>query len=229
MIGLWFVVFCEKKEYLGTEKTLVEIGPGTGSLMTVIVNTFRQLQMLEGLTINMIEVSPFLRKLQQKTLNELLLNKDILMEFAEQDDKPYEEIYNEELGFRIRWFSSFDQYKDFDLKNDNTQPHLFLCHEFFDALPHHKFKYKNGNWHEIMIDKKRTLLEEVSGIEKLDKNHFEEVLSEKNTESVSSILKPEYRFSNAKEQEGQEIEVCPIGTLIRLIIRKCHCREDRQN
>ena len=73
MIAVWIMTALknynpkDKKSLLGDLQTinLVEIGPGTGIMMTDIFNTLKQFQPnLQNIHVNLIEASPNLRKMQ---------------------------------------------------------------------------------------------------------------------------------------------------------------------
>lgn len=79
IIGIWCVNFLEKSNFLKHNKrvSLVEFGPGRGTLMMDIIRVFHQFGLLKGLELNFIEYSPFMRKLQQENITKLLQKMDI--------------------------------------------------------------------------------------------------------------------------------------------------------
>ncbi len=77
MIAVWLMTALknynakEEKSLLGDLQSinLVEIGPGTGIMMTDILNTLKQFSPnLKNIHVNLIEASPNLRKMQQDKL-----------------------------------------------------------------------------------------------------------------------------------------------------------------
>ena len=219
MIGIWVVMFLEKKNLLDptVPRTIVEVGPGTGNLQRVVLNTLRQFKLLDNLTVHMVEVSPYLRNLQQQKINDLLLQKDITMEYRE-DPKGIESLYNKEMNFNIVWHSSYMKYLEMDKEMNALDPHIFLCHEFFDALSSFKFRYENDIWHELLIDNNKAHRLPNDKMLKVEDEHiFKETLSAPEPQSVRLYLKPEHRFCNTEIKNGQEIEVCPLGEITR-----CH-------
>ena len=118
---------------------------------------------------------------------------------------------------------------------------MFFNNEFFDALPAHKFRFYKGNWHEVLIDlvEKTPSGSLLASNELIRSKHYQDlkqdnkffvktfttVLDRPDTNSVQKILRPEYRFQNIKVQEGDEIEVSPIGFLMSAD----HCKYSRCN
>lgn len=215
MIGIWLTMFLEKKNLMdgNKQKTVVEIGPGTGNLQKVVLNILRQFGLLKNLTVKMVEVSPFLRNLQQSKINDFLITKDIFMEYNEDIDNT-ESLYNKDMNFKIVWYPSYMKYLEMDKISDPLNTHIFLCHEFFDALPCLKFRYSHKNWHEVLLDDNNSSI-------RMDDNHiFRQVLSTPNSSSVNLYLKPEHRFGSSDIIEGQNIEICPMGNLSRCFSRQ---------
>ena len=71
MIAVWIINFINQSKLLQSENSkgkhklsLLEFGPGRGTLMVDILRTFQQFNLLEGLELNFIEASPFMAKLQ---------------------------------------------------------------------------------------------------------------------------------------------------------------------
>lgn len=86
MIAVWCINFLEKakiltfpRETTETKKSfsLLEFGPGRGTLMMDIIRVFQQFGILNGLEINFVEYSPFMRKLQQENITKLLQKYNI--------------------------------------------------------------------------------------------------------------------------------------------------------
>ncbi|XP_054719471.1 protein arginine methyltransferase NDUFAF7, mitochondrial-like isoform X2 [Uloborus diversus] len=133
LIGIWFY-----NEWLKVGKPqplqLVEFGPGRGTLTDDLLRVFSKF-MPHGtqLSIHFIEVSPHLRKLQA-----LKLCSTDTEEGIENDLLPTK------YGFPLKWHSSLESVPE------NFS--LFLAHEFFDALPIHKFQKTTDGWKEILVD-----------------------------------------------------------------------------
>lgn len=216
MIAIWMQVFWERME-LGENdsKTIVEVGPGTGKFMKNILNSLDQFGSLINLKVVFVEVSPFLRKLQQQTINEFCNKHKYYLQYETNEVR--DSLYNATKNMEFVWYESYDEFA-LNVKDPNPNMHmLFLCHEFFDALPSFKFVFNKGQWHEKLIDlneAKETLIlnsqQTPSGIEKA----FKTSLSEPNSSNVNHFLKPEYRFQNMQIKEGTEFEVSPLCELI---------------
>lgn len=53
---------------------------------------------------------------------------------------------------RFRVYQDFKQISINQLEvNQKLKPIIIYNNEFFDALPIHRFSYKDGNWHEILV------------------------------------------------------------------------------
>jgi len=126
-LAVWFVNEWMK---MGEPKDIhfVELGPGKGTLMSDLLRTFSKLKspILEGLTVGLVEVSQGLKKVQKETLCESDSNKTKYGECS------------------VNWYGSVD-----DIPDGFT---IYLAHEFFDALPIHKFKNTAEGWRELLID-----------------------------------------------------------------------------
>lgn len=79
----------------------------------------------------MVEISPTLSLIQAKNLCKTIKEHDIQTNKTEHNIKYYQEGVTED-GVKIYWYYSVkDVPKNFS---------VFLAHEFFDALPIHKFQ-----------------------------------------------------------------------------------------
>ncbi|GBB93614.1 hypothetical protein RclHR1_00220048 [Rhizophagus clarus] len=127
LIGIWLI---SQWEIQGKpQKTqLIELGPGRGTLMEDMLRTMSNFpnfyNTLSG--IHLIEISPELSKLQFKRLNE----------FCENDA--------ENTSYKFYWHNTINDILD--------GWSLIVAHEFFDALPIHRFKLTDKGWREYMID-----------------------------------------------------------------------------
>ena len=81
IMGVWCVHFLDKIKAINLENpnhnsqkkfTLLEFGPGRGTLMCDILRVLNQFNLLNGIELNFIEASPFMRKMQQENLQKLL-------------------------------------------------------------------------------------------------------------------------------------------------------------
>ncbi|XP_039604030.1 protein arginine methyltransferase NDUFAF7, mitochondrial isoform X1 [Polypterus senegalus] len=184
MLGIWCV-----SEWMAAGKPevfqIVEFGPGSGSLASDVLRVFGQLTSVLGKTlvsVHLIEVSPVLSNLQAEKLTgkeNLIVGENVA-------------IYRQgitSLGLPVYWHRSLE-----DVPREFS---VFLAHEFFDALPIHKFQKTDKGWREVLVD---------IDTEQEDKLRF--VLAPSATLASSFFLKTD---------EGRmHIEVCPeAGILVQ--------------
>nr|XP_056708481.1 protein arginine methyltransferase NDUFAF7, mitochondrial [Euleptes europaea] len=138
LIGIWFV-----SEWIASGKPkkiqLVELGPGRGSLTHDILRVFNQLNSLLSkcdISVHLVEISPKLSEIQALTLAE---EKVELM-----DSSPAYMQGVAKTGLPIFWYRDMN-----DVPVGNS---FFLAHEFFDALPIHKFQKTERGWRELLVD-----------------------------------------------------------------------------
>lgn len=233
MIAIWICFFWEKVAVAAKhQKYLIEFGAGTGKLMSNILEIVHQLGNLENLKITIVEVSPFLRNLQQTNLNSFFAKKQLIMSFEENKDT--QRLFCKKANVEVEWIFSWTNFLSAKKEVTPDSHFLFINNEFFDALPIIKFQYVRDKWHEVLIDikadEKKPLILTSSQTnaqvhehqKNMDKhgffkvNKFLEVLSSPNNISVEKFLKPEYRFQNKSElKNGMTFELCPLGSLIR--------------
>lgn len=156
MVAVWFLNEWSKA---GSPKPvqLVELGPGRGSLCQDMLRVFEHFRILENGSVHLVEVSPYLSDLQARRLclpSEIKLNRD-------KNCTVYQEGKTSN-GVSIKWYKSLD-----DVPNGFT---LLIAHEFFDALPVHKFERTKDGYREVLIDMEPNL-----------ENNFRYVLSNKET------------------------------------------------
>lgn len=183
MVMLWLLSMWEKAG-CPSPLNLIELGPGTGVMMTDMLRLLKQTQYSSlDLSIHMVETS---KKCSLEQANKLC-SSDLKME----SDKCYYQsgITCEKYGKKeIFWYASID-----DIPRDTFS--LIVAQEFFDALPIYKFRKINEKWHEIVID-----------IENYLSGTFRYVLSKTSTTTSNLISTIEYyKCSNLKN--GTEIEV----------------------
>lgn len=123
---------------------MVELGPGRGTLMDDIMRTFQSLnKSLTGtsISIHFVEISPYLSELQHKNLSDIKLVKythNINKNGCTQQGKS-------KYGHQMFWYKHIE-----DVPKDAFT--FFVGHEFFDALPIHKFVKENNVWKEVYVD-----------------------------------------------------------------------------
>lgn len=88
MVAIWCVIFLQKIKAITIPPTkepniskkkfsLLEFGPGRGTLMMDVIRVLQHFKLLDGVEINFIEYSPFMRKLQQENIIKQLQKYDI--------------------------------------------------------------------------------------------------------------------------------------------------------
>ncbi|XP_060517660.1 protein arginine methyltransferase NDUFAF7, mitochondrial-like [Cylas formicarius] len=136
MLAVWFLNEWQK---IGCPKPLqiIELGPGRGTLSSDIVNVFSHFKALHNASLHLVEISPVLSDIQAGTLclqSSLNNNKNAL-------------VYRHGIsrhGIPVSWYKQLK-----DVPEGFT---LLLAHEFFDALPIHKFHKTYAGYKEVLID-----------------------------------------------------------------------------
>ncbi|KAK9479588.1 S-adenosyl-L-methionine-dependent methyltransferase [Lipomyces japonicus] len=136
LVGVWVLT-----EWLAQNKPsrlrLVELGPGRGTLMSDMLLALQSYADIKKSIseICFIEASPTLREMQRLKLG----GRDIV-----KTDIRYESITSS--GIPVYWYEDFK-----DLPTDDIPPFI-VAHEFFDALPIHKFEKTADGWREILVN-----------------------------------------------------------------------------
>ncbi|XP_046669468.1 protein arginine methyltransferase NDUFAF7, mitochondrial [Homalodisca vitripennis] len=178
MIALWFI---NEWNRIGSPKPmqLVELGPGRGTMIADILRVFSKFNLTKEINCHLIEVSSELSRLQAMTL----------CPETKVEDNP-SAIYRSgmsKFGIPISWYRSLEDI-----------PRHFSCvvaHEFFDALPIHKFQKTDNGWREILID-----------IDENNPNQFRYVISRMPTPASTVFVK--------KEELRDHVEICPRAGVI---------------
>ncbi|XP_073672820.1 protein arginine methyltransferase NDUFAF7, mitochondrial isoform X1 [Garra rufa] len=182
LLGVWCV-----SEWMAAGKSsmfqLVELGPGRGSLASDILRVFSQLKAVLGetdISVHLVEVSPKLSQFQAECLTGDKAQTC-------NDDQPAYRSGTTHTGLPIYWYHRIE-----DVPRGFS---VFLAHEFFDALPIHKFQRTEKGWREVMVD---------IDPESPEKLRF--VVSHSPTLASSIFI---------QNNEGrQHVEVCPDGGVI---------------
>lgn len=106
--------------------------------MQDVIRALSQFGLSECISLHLVEVSPHLSQLQARRLCCQYRNCE-----QTEDERHY--CRGETLsGIPVLWYD----------KIEDVPPHfsIVLAHEFFDALPIHKFQKSDNKWREIMID-----------------------------------------------------------------------------
>ncbi|XP_049613769.1 protein arginine methyltransferase NDUFAF7, mitochondrial [Syngnathus scovelli] len=139
LLGVWVV-----SEWIAAGRPkqlqLVELGPGKGSLASDVLRVFAQLQPVlsaASVSLHLVEVSPVLSRLQAQTL---VGTADEVV----QEGRPVYRHGQTAAGLPVSWYRRLE-----DIPAGFS---VFLAHEFFDALPIHKFQRTERGWREVMVD-----------------------------------------------------------------------------
>ncbi|KAL1131316.1 hypothetical protein AAG570_010934 [Ranatra chinensis] len=135
LLGVWSVYEWQK---IGAPKPLqiIELGPGRGSMMQDILKVYSRLKLNDSIKVHLVEISPKLSQIQSNRLCESLNE-------GSMDDLSYRKGITK-FGVPISWHKMIEDV-----------PRGFSCifaHEFFDALPIHKFQKTENGWREVLID-----------------------------------------------------------------------------
>lgn len=140
LLGVWIV-----SEWMGAgqpkQLQLVELGPGKGSLASDVLRVFSQLRSVLGnasVSLHLVEVSPALSQIQAQNLTGNQSKE------ADSEDEPVYRRGETSTGLPVSWYRRLD-----DVPAGFT---IFLAHEFFDALPIHKFQRTQKGWREVLVD-----------------------------------------------------------------------------
>lgn len=140
LIGVWIV-----SEWMGAGRPkqlqLVELGPGKGSLAGDVLRVFSQLRSVLGeasVSLHLVEVSPALSQVQAHNLTGSR-NRE-----ADGEDEPVYRRGETSAGLPVSWYRRLD-----DVPAGFS---IFVAHEFFDALPIHKFQRTDKGWREVLVD-----------------------------------------------------------------------------
>uniref|UniRef100_A0A3Q3WX43 Protein arginine methyltransferase NDUFAF7 n=1 Tax=Mola mola TaxID=94237 RepID=A0A3Q3WX43_MOLML len=180
LIGVWII-----SEWMGAGRPrqlqLVELGPGKGSLAADVLRVFGQLRSVladASVSLHLVEVSPVLSRIQAQNLT-----GDRSLE-ADAEDQPVYRRGETAAGLPVSWYRCLDDVPSFS---------IFVAHEFFDALPVHKFQRTQKGWREVMVD---------IDPEKLDQLRF--VLAPAPTPASSALV----------DERRSHVEVCTEGGVI---------------
>lgn len=114
---------------------VVELGPGRGTLSVDILKTFTHFNLGGQFSLHLVEVSPYLSKVQASRL---------CFKHDQVEEGPYYMKGETLTGTKVFWYKRYE-----DVPRGFS---IVLAHEFFDALPVHKFQQEDGKWKEILID-----------------------------------------------------------------------------
>ena len=139
MIGIWCL---STWQALGEPKeiTLVELGPGKGTLMKDILRVAAKFPRFKSaVNIHLVELSETMRSLQREALS-------CGGAKPAQSQSGVVEMQSA-LGVRISWCHMLQQ-----VPEKAGVPSLVIGQEFLDAFPVHQFVYTKTGWREKLVD-----------------------------------------------------------------------------
>jgi len=143
LIGLWLTSEWINAGAPGSVQ-LLELGPGRGTLVDDICRVFAQIpEMTSDVKVALVELSQRQRQMQRKKLqtgNHELTEEEQLSTVTDGSS------CSTRHGYSVSWYD--------DINSVPSSTFSFvIAHEFFDALPVHKFqKTKENEWREVCID-----------------------------------------------------------------------------
>nr|XP_039247764.1 protein arginine methyltransferase NDUFAF7, mitochondrial-like [Styela clava] len=192
LIAIWFI---NEWSALGSPKSFrfVELGPGRGSLADDILKQFKHFEQIfkdVDMSFHFVEISKRLSNIQYETLCD-----GNLMDYLDEDNSEY---YLQGSAKRnnvpLHWHRHIE-----NVPRDKFT--FYLAHEFFDALPVHKFVKSSKGWRELYVDVTPESNDELSLVQ----------LQEETVASKTLIRNHETR---------SHVEVCPEGRTIISSIAK---------
>ncbi|KAF7287641.1 hypothetical protein GWI33_005990 [Rhynchophorus ferrugineus] len=182
MLAVWFLNEWSK---IGCPKPLqiVELGPGRGTLSNDMLRVFSHFKALHQVSLHLVEVSPVLSEVQGKKLcSQSYLTNNY--------NNPIFRKGISHQGIPVHWYKQFKDVPDgFS---------LIIAHEFFDALPIHKFHKTYAGYKEVLID--------IDKICNNDEIKFRYVLARQDTPMLKVLLKP--------NESRDHVEISPDSMLI---------------
>uniref|UniRef100_A0A1I7SWN9 Protein arginine methyltransferase NDUFAF7 n=1 Tax=Bursaphelenchus xylophilus TaxID=6326 RepID=A0A1I7SWN9_BURXY len=134
LIGIWIYNELYNTGERG-DWQLVELGPGTGTLMADVLRTLNVLK-TERLSINLVEISDHLIDQQEQLLcgrlTKSLQDSDVIRRNKTKDGVP------------VCWYRDLDSVP-------KEKFSVFLGNEFLDVLPVHLFEKSDGDWKEVQV------------------------------------------------------------------------------
>ncbi|XP_043253516.1 protein arginine methyltransferase NDUFAF7, mitochondrial [Colletes gigas] len=173
MVAVWIIH--EKIRISKSPFQIIELGPGRGTLIKDILRVFKQLRVLNDLSVHLVEISPALSLIQAKNLCKIIKEHNIETNESESNSITYYREGITEDNVKIYWYH--------DIKDVPKEFSIFVAHEFFDALPIHKFQKTDKGWNEVLVDI----------IEGSNEEKFRFVLSNKPTPATLYIPRDEKR------------------------------------
>ncbi|XP_019884478.1 protein arginine methyltransferase NDUFAF7, mitochondrial [Camponotus floridanus] len=186
IIAVWIIN--EWRKITKESIQLVELGPGRGTLISDILRVFKKLNVLDKISVHLVEVSPVLSMIQAKKLCIESKNSELKVNENQKNSVTHYREGVTKDGVKIYWYYSIN-----DVPREFS---IFIAQEFFDALPIHKFQKTDKGWREILVD----IIQEVK------QEKFRYVLSQMPTAACKVYLSP--------NEKREHVEVSPQCSII---------------
>lgn len=181
LIGLWLI---EQWRRMGRPSpvTLVELGPGRGSLLSDLLRAARMDPTFRSsLSLHLVEISDALRRRQAEAL---------AREIAD--------------GLAVTWHATLADLPD---PADQPGPLFLIANEYVDALPIRQFQYFCGAWRERLVDLQTPPPAPASADDRRGRPAFRFVLGPPN--APPSLMIPQAVRSDRLLEPGSIAEVRP--------------------
>ncbi|XP_064603327.1 protein arginine methyltransferase NDUFAF7, mitochondrial-like isoform X2 [Liolophura sinensis] len=190
LLGVWCV-----NEWLQngapSRVNVVELGPGRGTLADDMLRVFAQFKDIQNaVSLHLVEISPKLSEIQQVKLQGGAVGQTEGVSHTASQEGHHHHCVSR-YGTHVFWYR--------DLKEVPKEFSIFIAHEFFDALPVHKFQKSENGWCEVCVD-----IDHNAESEK----PFRFIISRGPTIASSTILEVD------PTDKRDHIEVCPEGGAI---------------
>lgn len=175
LVAVWCLLEWEK---CGSPAPLqvVELGPGRGTLAQDVLRVLTRFGLADRVSLHLVEVSTHLSQMQARQLCCNFVD-------TKADDASARHYRSGETisGVKVYWYH----------KVEDVPPSfsIYLAHEFFDALPIHKFQLDGEKWREILID-----------IDQTAENKFRYVISKAPTPMLNLFMNREWHAEALQSQ-----------------------------
>lgn len=201
VVGLWCVMQWQE---MGSPSqiSLVELGPGKGSLMVDVLRVASRFPAFyKSLSVHLVELSQNLRQVQRQSLAVNMQAGSTAIADSQPFHLPAVAAIVQSEAIAVHWHSFISQVP-------KNKPSLFIGQEFLDAFPIHQFTYAGASkgWRERLVD---------IDLSPSSPFYFRAVLSPSATPAVKSLLQHPSQGSQATKatavKEGDGLEVCPLA------------------
>ncbi|KAH6566702.1 hypothetical protein BASA83_010527 [Batrachochytrium salamandrivorans] len=175
--------------------SLIELGPGRGTLMKDMLTTLTQLKLSSSdhlHAVHLVEASPELRKVQADVLG---CPAGCLDRQAYTPGDGTSVSAKTLEGIQIYWHDTIDCIpSEYDVSS------LIIAHEFFDAMPVYKFEKTKDGWRELVVDLENSLQSPL---------HFRFVRAPYSTKASVALFQEDTERRLEHVKIGQCVEIAP--------------------